>query len=72
MKLSTAINKARRVYVTTTIANCGVSLPISKALARTAVAEFLDMTTSDGETFNDGYDAAIGWYDQNSNILYIG
>ena len=71
MKLSTAINKSRRVYVTATIANCGVSLPISKALARAAVAEFLDMT-SDGDVFNDGYDAAIGWYDQDANVLYIG
>ena len=72
MKLSTAINKARRVYVTATIANNGVSIPISKAIARVAVNEFLTSTMNEYGRFSDDYDGTVGWYDQDANILYIG
>ncbi len=73
MKLSTAINKASKVYITATIANCGVSVPISKAAAKAAVREFLSMEADEGgETFNDGYDAAVAYLDLENNELYLG
>ena len=72
MKLSTAINKAHRVYVTANIANCGVAIPISKAVTRVAVNEFLTNTMNEDGHFTDDYDGTVGWYDQDANILYIG
>ena len=72
MKLSTAINKASRVYVTANIANNGVSIPVSKTIARVAVNEFLTNTMDEDGHFTDIYDGTVGWYDQDANILYIG
>ena len=72
MKLSTAINKASRVYVTANIANCGVAIPISKNIAKVSVNEFLTNTMNDDGHFTDSYDGTVGWYDQDANIFYIG
>ena len=72
MKLSTAINKSRRVYVTANIANNGVSIPISKAMARVAVHDFITEIMDEDGTFTDGMDGVVGWYDQTVEILYIG
>jgi|14_taG_2_1085336.scaffolds.fasta_scaffold225344_1 prenyltransferase beta subunit len=72
MKLSTAINKANKVYATVNIAACGVSIQISKNMARKSVAEFLSFTSDEDGNFTDGLDNVIGWYDQRHNDLYIG
>ena len=72
MKLSTAINKSRRVYVTANIANNGVSIPVSKAMARVAVNEFLTYQMDEDGHFGDNFDSVIGWYDQDTNVLYLG
>lgn len=72
MKLSTAINKASKVYATVNIAACGVSIQISKSMARKAVAEFLTYEMDEDGNITDRLDNTIGWYDQQYNALYIG
>jgi hypothetical protein len=72
MKLSTVINKASKVYATVNIANCGVSIQISKPMARKAVAEFLTYEMDEDGNFGDGFDSVVGWYDQQNNELYLG
>lgn len=76
MELSTAINKARKVYATINIAGCGVSIQISKPIARKAVDEFLTYEMAENGNFYDGWDNtdyhSIGYYDQQDNNLYIG
>ena len=72
MKLSTVINKASMVFATVPVAGCGVSIQISKPMARKAVADFLTYTSDEDGNFYDGLDNTIGWYDQPNNQLYIG
>ena len=71
MKLSTAINKAKQVYVSTNFGSYCASVKISKNVARTLTAEFKDLLPGDAGTYDHEW-GVVGWYDEETNELYIG
>ena len=74
MKLSTAINKASKIYVGVALGG-GVNgnVKISKAVARELVAEWADKEDWDGNGhFTDDYEYGLAAYYENYDELYIG
>ncbi len=74
MKLSTAINKAKFVYVSVALGG-GVmgSVKISKPVARKLVAEWANKEDFEGDgRFSDDYDYGLAVYYEDDKSLYIG
>ena len=74
MKLSTAINKASKIYVGVALGG-GVNgnVKISKAVARELVAEWANNEDYEGNgQFNDDYDYGLAAYYEDYDELYIG
>tara|TARA_R110000751_G_scaffold31325_1_gene79878 strand:+ start:96 stop:314 length:219 start_codon:yes stop_codon:yes gene_type:complete len=71
MKLSTAINKAKQVYVQTNFGSYAASVKISKNVARTLTEEFKDVLPDDDGNYDHEW-GSVAWYDEEFNALHIG
>jgi hypothetical protein len=74
MKLSTAINKAPRIYASVAL-GAGVmgSVKLSKAVARDLVSDWLDKEDFDGNLeFVDDQDYTVAVFYEDEGELYIG
>ncbi len=74
MKLSTAINKAKVVYVSVSLGG-GVmgKVKISKPVAKKLVNDWLDKEDFEGDgKFYDDYEYGLAVYDEDYDELFIG
>ena len=75
MKLSTAINKADKVYVI--LATAGMTIPVliskSKAIDAMDNENWLEGEDFEGNgEFNDSEGMSIAWYDEETKQLHLG
>ena len=75
MKLSTAINKADKIYVV--LATAGMTIPVqiskSKAIDAMDNEDWLEGEDFEGNgEFTDSEDMSIAWYDEETKQLHLG